>query len=212
MTTDKTQARPRYCPAPVRHTVPVTTMNATPPPHPELEYEDEQRFRNYVWSIDFGDPNDAFKDQMFKQPTQLPQPETPRTAPPEELQRRVQDYPPVRGTGLGKGRGNGHPHRQRPLNVSHAEHEEAQIDSVRESPTSETKKVEGHSQEETGQGEDPNDEGNSSDDCAWSTDSDSEAEDIKTPAKVQGRSDRRKGGAGKRVPEKFTERDRSEKS
>lgn len=212
MTTDKTQARPRYCPAPVRHTVPVATMNATPLPHPELEYEDEQRFRNYVWSIDFGDPNDAFKHEMFNQPTQLPQPETPRTVPPEELQRRAQDYPPVRGTGLGKGkgRGKGHPDQQHALNMSHAEHEESQIDSVRESPTSETKKFKGHSQKETSHGDGLSDDGNSSDDCAWTTDS--EAEDIDAPAKVQGRSVQRKTGAGKRVPEKPTERDRVQKS
>lgn len=212
MATDKTQATPRYCPAPVHHTVPITTMSTTPPSHPPLEYEDEQRFRNYVWSIDFADSGDDFKDQMFKQTMQLPQPESLRTVPPEELQRRAQDYPPVRGTGLGKGkgRGKGQPHRQLALNMSHVEHERSQIDSVRESPTSETKKFKGHSQNETSHGDDLNDDGNSSDDCAWTTDS--EAEDIEAPVKVQGRSVQRKPGAGKRVPEKPTERDRVQNS
>lgn len=149
---------------------------------------------------------------MFKQSTQVPQPETPRTVPPEELKRRAQDYPPVRGTGLGKGKGKskGQPHRLHALDVAHAGHEEPQIDSVRESPTSEIKNVEGREQEETGHGDDPNNDGNSSDDCAWSTES--EAENVEVAVKLQGRSVQRKHGGGKRVPEKHTERDRAKKS
>jgi hypothetical protein len=158
----------------------------SPPLHPELQYEDSQRFRDYVNSIDFGD-DDSFDEHMFELPTTGPQPETPRVVPPKELQRRARDFPPLRGTGGGKDKGTGKVDGRHERKKAYAEHEEVRIDSVRQSPNSDTAKVKGHSEKKVGHGEDPHN-GNSSDDGAWSTASESEDDEdciVVVPRKLE---------------------------
>jgi hypothetical protein len=154
-------------------------MSTTPPPppqspssHPELQYEDSQRFRDYVHSIDFGD-DDSFDEHMFERPTEGPQPELPRVVLPTELQRRARDFAPLRGTGGGKDKGKGKVDGQHERKKAHAEHEEVPVDSVRQSPNSDTAKAKGHMTEVVGHGEDAH-SGRSSEDGAWSIASESE--------------------------------------
>jgi hypothetical protein len=72
-----------------------TNSNTAPSPpssHPPLQYDDPQRFRYYLRTIDF-DNGDFSTDDMFANPTPLPQPETPSiiSAAGEFQRRRVQD-------------------------------------------------------------------------------------------------------------------------
>jgi hypothetical protein len=107
---------------------------------------------------------------MFERSTTGPQPETPRVVPPKELQRRARDFPPLRGTGGGKDKGKGKVDEH---HEAYVELEEVPIDSVRQSPNSDTAKVKGHSTEKVRHGEDAHNV-DSSDDGAWSAASKSE--------------------------------------
>lgn len=165
-----TQATGSDSPAPLRHALSVPAMVISPP-SPTLQYEDSRRFQAYVYSIDFED-NDSSIDHMFEHPAPLPHPGAPRTIPPEELQRRVQDYPHVRGTGLGKGKGR--PCQPATPNPPCGEGEVSRVDSVRESPNGESSRPGCVAGDETGQGQEQGEDGNSSDDCAWSADEEME--------------------------------------
>jgi hypothetical protein len=147
----------------------MTTTPPSPPSPPELQYEDSQRFRDHVHSINFGD-DDSFEEHMFERPAEGPQPETPRVVPPTELQRRARDYPPLRGTGGGKGKGKGKSVGHHEKKEALAEHEEACVDSVRQTPNSDIAKVKGHTEKQVGHGECP-DDSNFSDDGEWSAES-----------------------------------------
>jgi len=74
MATNNTRSNGRRSPTPPQQPSPVE--DTTPPPHPPLQYDDPQRFRDYAHAIDFDD--DTFStDDMFATPTPLPQLEIP---------------------------------------------------------------------------------------------------------------------------------------
>jgi hypothetical protein len=134
---------------------------------------------------------------MFERPTTGPQPEPPRVVPPKELQRRARDYPPLRGTGGGKGKGKGKVDGHHQMKEGHAEHEEAWVDSVRQSPNSDTARVKGQSEKKVGHGECPGD-------GEWSTGS--EIEDDEDCIVVV----HRKQAACKDEPENFVQGEKSQ--
>lgn len=147
----------------------IPTTPSSPPSHPPLQYEDEQRFRTYAHSLDF-EIDDFSTDHMFEHPMPLPQPKLSKIISAAELQRRVQDSQPARGTGLGKT--NYRPRKRVRFNTPCADDGESRVDSVRESPDgSGPAKRRCSINERIVQAEDPgNDDEESSGDCAWSVD------------------------------------------
>ena len=200
MTTKHAQNNSRRSPTPPQHTSPVE--DTAPPPHPPLEYDDPQRFRDYAHAIDFED-DDFSTDDMFANPTPLPQHEIPSIiSTAEQLQQQqARSYPPARGTGLGKtesrsqkrvrfdtpqpdqkgSRGDAvkeslegeddRPQKRVRFDMPRADEENGRVDSARENSSGESIRPQRLSEEEKRETEDPGDEGDSSDDCAWSLDS-----------------------------------------
>ena len=192
MTTKHAQNNSRRSPTPPQHTSPVE--DTAPPPHPPLEYDDPQRFRDYAHAIDFED-DDFSTDDMFANPTPLPQLEIPSiiSAAEQLQQQQARSYPPARGTGLGKtesrsqkrvrfdtpqpdrkesldGEGD-RPQKRVRFDMPRADEENGPVDSRRENSFGEPVRPQRPSEEENREAEDPGDEGDSSDDCAWSLDS-----------------------------------------
>ena len=198
MATNNAPTNSRRSPTPRQQTSP--TKNTTQPPHPPLEYDNPQRFRDYAHSINFD--YDTSTDDMFANPTPLPQHEIPSiiSAAEQLQQQQTHNYPPARGTGLGKtesrppkrvrfdtpqpgreesrgeavektlgGEGDRGQKRVR-FDMPSADEEEGGVDEVRESSSGEPVESQRPSEEDTQQAEDPDEEGNSSDDCAWSVD------------------------------------------
>jgi hypothetical protein len=139
-------------------------------------------------------------------PTPLPKSEIYRMiSTGHELQRRAQDYPPVRGTGLGKTEGRPSQQKRVRFDTPDAddEHERSHVESVKESPNGENARPHKRVRVDTPQSdhekprvdsvlqisdggstrpqvftdrekrlraEESDEEGDSSDDCAWSVD------------------------------------------
>lgn len=222
MVTKHNQNNSRRSPTPPQQTSAAEdTLPSSPPSHPPLQYDDPQRFRDYAHAIDFED-DDFSTDDMFANPTPLPQLEIPSiiSAAEQLQQQQARSYPPARGTGLGKtesrsrksvrfdtpqpdrkgdrgdavnesleGEGD-RPQKRVRFDKSCADEENGRVDSVRESCSGEPVRPQRPSEEENREAEDPGDEGNSSDDCAWSLDSgvgggdeDEKAEDANASSK-----------------------------
>jgi hypothetical protein len=116
-------------------------------------------------------------------------------------QQQARSYPPTRGTGLGKTEGRSQkrgridtpqpdskasrgdavkenldgegdrPQKRVRFDMPRADEENGRVDSARENSGGESIRPQRPSEEENREAEDPGDEGNSSDDCAWSVDS-----------------------------------------
>lgn len=199
MATNNAPTNSRRSPTPRQQTSP--TKNTTQPPHPPLEYDNPQRFRDYAHSINFD--YDTSTDDMFANPTPLPQHEIPSiiSAAEQLQQQQTHNYPPARGTGLGKtesrppkrvrfdtpqpgreeSRGEavkesldgegGRAQKRVRFDMPQADEENGGVDEARENSSGEPVGSQCPSGEETRQNEHSGDEGNSSDDCAWSVDS-----------------------------------------
>lgn len=219
MATKHTQDNSRRSPTPPSQTSP--GEDTAPTPHPLLQYDDPQRFRDYAHAIDFED-DDFSTDDMFANPTPLPQLEIPSiiSAAEQFQQQQARSHPPARGTGLGKTEGRSQergridtpqpdwkasrgdavkesldgegdrPQKRVRFDMPRADEENGRVDSAREISSGESIRPQRPSEEENREAEDPGDEGNSSDDCAWSVDSgvgggdeDEQAQDANTSSK-----------------------------
>lgn len=197
MATKHTQDNSRRSPTPPQQ-IPAAedTLPSSPPPpsHPPPQYDDPQRFRDYAHAIDFED-DDFSTDDMFANPTPLPQLEIPSiiSAAEQFQQQQARSHPPARGTGLGKTEGRSQkrarfdtpqpdrkeslddegdrPQKRVRFDMPRADEENGRVHSVNEDSNGEPVKPQRLSEEENREVEGPGDEGDSSDDCAWSLDS-----------------------------------------
>lgn len=194
MATENTQSDGKRARSPLQQasstTDNTTNTPSSPPSHPPLEYEDPQRFRDYVHSINFDD-DDFSTDDMFSHPIPLPQPEVPtiiaaaelkRHAPnpqdlsSKELQQRAQDSQPVRGTGLGKTESR--PRKRVRFDTPREDVEGSFVDVASERTDGEAVRHSCPSHMEAGGVVDTVEGGDSSsEDCTWSVDKELEGRD-----------------------------------
>lgn len=243
MATDNTQTNSRRSPTPPQQTSPAqdtATPPSHPPlqyddPQCFRNYAHAIDFDDDTFSTD-----DMFATPMPLPQLEIP---SIISAAEQFQQQHAQNYPSARGTGLGKteirppkrvrfdtpqpdreesrgdaakesldGEGEGARKRVR-FDMPSADEEEGGVDLARESSSGPPVRLQGSLEEETRQTEHTGDEGNSSDDCAWSVDSEVGGGDEETKVHdVNASSDHDSSAVGELEQRRVGTRDPSQQS